>query len=158
MTKNSFTMSTATLWVIFAMGIAPYAKPAPLIETTKVVSASYFLSDMIYGEGHPLGKLQVCAELKDSSTGRRTISVSVSMPDSGQVLAAEAPIKTLESGEIAFEFAEDGWGNAGTGILKIRGNNADLMLEQTSWPPDGDKNIGRNYGHFELMKGQCHME
>lgn len=159
MTKKISVMAMVTLLSLSASLIPLYANPAQLIQTTEVLSVSYFLSEMIYGyKEHPLGKLEVCVELKDSSVGRRIISVEVSMPDSGQVLSADAPIKTLKNEEISFEFADDGWGNAGRGRLTIFGNKADLTLQQTSWPPDADRNISRNYGHFELMKGQCYME
>lgn len=77
------------------------------------------------------------------------------MPDSGQILTIRAPVKQLQYGSMIFDFADDGWGNAGHGTLKKIGKRVQLDLEQTGGAPDANKNVRRNYGSYLLSKGSC---
>lgn len=99
----------------------------------------------------PLGQFIMVAELS-RAPGGYSVSFHSSMPDSQQILAASAPARVAANGVLVFDF-EDGWGNAGRGRLSRRGV---MTLEITRLSEDvSGRNIGRNYGTFELSRGDC---
>lgn len=149
--KLAATIFSSTLAVLTPMPGHP-AQPgggARGLSESYVASTSF---DM--GENAPKGKLLVCAELKNIGSLSETIFVLVEMSDSKQVLMVEAPVKKLKNGAMTFPF-NDGSGGVGQGTFKKNGARADLSLKLLSRDADGDPNIGRNYGDFTLLKGEC---
>lgn len=123
-----------------------------------VQTESFSLKEPLYARrGHGpeelLGNLVVCAQISDDKMPM--ISISISMPDSGQVLMVKAPMSQQKNSVATFNFDDDGWGNAGRGILQRKGEVVELTLEQTGAQPDADKNIRRNYGTYLLPRAPC---
>ena len=142
--------------LLVAMVMVSDVMAADVVKKSTLVPVSYFLSETIYGDQErPLGKLMVCVQLAGAAGDDGSVDLAVGMPNSGQVLSATAAVKRRNDKVLTFEFADDGWGNAGRGTLTIVGSKADLVLQQTSWPEQADRNISRNYGHFALEKGPC---
>ncbi len=67
----------------------------------------------------------------------------------------KAPMSQQKNSVATFNFDDDGWGNAGRGILQRKGEVVELTLEQTGAQPDADKNIRRNYGTYLLPRAPC---
>ena len=99
----------------------------------------------------PLGQFIMIAEVSRAPDGY-SVSFHNSMPDSQQILAATAPARVAASGDLVFDF-EDGWGNRGRGRMSPRG----VMTLEIARPSEdvSGRNIGRNYGAFELSRGDC---
>lgn len=121
-------------------------------------SELFSLKEPLYagrGNGHEelLGDQIVCVQILGGKMP--TILLSISMPDSGQVLSVRAPITHDRNGVVTFHFDDDSWGNSGDGTLKRRGKIAELTIKQTGAQPDADKNIRRNYGNYSLAAGSC---
>ena len=132
-----------------AVGNAADARP---------ITSSFSLNEPVYANrGHGpeelLGNLAVCAEVLDGKAP--TISFSVSMPDSGQVLMVKASVIKKKNDVTFFQFDDDGWGNSGKGTFQRRGKTAKLIIEKTGSQADANANIGRNYGTYLLSAGHC---
>jgi len=123
-----------------------------------VQTESFSLKEPLYagrelGSEKLLGNLVVGAQISDDKMPM--ISISISMPDSGQVLMVKAPMSQQKNGIATFHFDDDGWGNSGRGILQRNGEAVELTIEQTNAQPNTDKNIRRNYGTYLLPKVRC---
>jgi hypothetical protein len=106
-----------------------------------------------HGAEEALGDLMVCAKISHEKIP--TISLSISMPDSGQVVTIKAPMTQKNNDIATFNFDDDGWGNSGKGKLQRKGDQAELEIEQTGAQPDANKNVRRNYGTYVLSRGNC---
>lgn len=105
------------------------------------------------GLDESLGDMIVCLRLQAKPAG--LISLSISMPDSGQVVSIKSKVNIKSDGTVAFGFEDDGWGNSGVGTLKRKGDAVELTIEQTGGHPDANKNVRRNYGTYLLRKRSC---
>ena len=158
-------ISRRVLALVVVLAVAgassPVAHATKLSKKVEVQHESYQLKQAIYassrpGElGEPLGYIRVCARLARGKTARN-IRVTVSFPESGQILDIRVPFTASSDGGVIFDFADDAWGNSGHGTLKRFGAMAQLDIEQTGGRPDADKNVRRNYGRYLLSKGKCH--
>nr|WP_315259426.1 hypothetical protein [uncultured Duganella sp.] len=100
-----------------------------------------------------IGDLIVCLRVRTKPT--ELISLSISMPDSGQVVSIKSKVHLRNDRKVAFRFDDDGWGNSGVGTLQRKGEAIELTIEQTGGQPDANKNVRRNYGTYLLTKRSC---
>lgn len=100
-----------------------------------------------------IGDLIVC--LLVQAKPRESISLRISMPDSGQVVSIKSKVHLRNDGAVAFRFDDDGWGNSGVGTLQRKGDAVEVTIEQTGGQPDANKNVRRNYGTYLLTKRSC---
>ena len=99
----------------------------------------------------PLGRFVMVAEVS-RTPGGYSVRFHNSMPDSQQILTAAAPARVAPNADLVFDFI-DGWGNRGRGRLAPRGVMT-LEIRRDSEDVFG-RNIGRNYGTFELSRSAC---
>jgi hypothetical protein len=138
--------------VIFAVF---HVQAASAQTTRNPAAVTYFLTKPLIAGTTPIGDMWVCAELDYSASPQPMISVQVAMPDSQQIISVFAPFHTNASGDIAFAFDDDAWGNGGVGTLRTTGDKAVLDLKHTKSTPHATKNVLRNYGTFTLSKRSC---
>lgn len=134
------------------------------LNSTRTLSQeTYLLKEALYtgstkpGQlGNTIGDLDVCAVIT-TGRARRDIKITVSMPDSGQIISISEPLKTLRDGTMVFDITDDAWGNYGHGTLQLLGKIARLELVKSGSKPGAVKNVGRNYGKFLLSRGPCRV-
>lgn len=142
---------------------APWGHAIPPNNARVLSQETYLLKEALYtgltkpGQlGDTIGNLDVCAVITTGHAGRG-IKVTVSMPDSGQIISISEPLKTLRDGTMIFDITDDAWGNYGHGTLKLSGKIARLELVKSGSKPGAVKNVGRNYGKFLLSRGLCRV-
>jgi hypothetical protein len=98
-----------------------------------------------------LGEFWMTVDVSTAS-GRTTIRFANQMPDSGEILSGGEEAVLMPDGGWYFEFT-DGWGNRGRGKLSPAAVIELEIIEDSSDP--WSRNIGRNYGSFELSAAAC---
>ena len=144
------TFSRHCAWTLFFLCSTAFA--GPFVGSYSLVEPLF--ADRGKGPEEAIGSLLVCLTVRADPA--ESISLSISLPDSGQVLSIDSSIHAEHDGSATFKFDDDGWGNSGEGKLQWKGDAVELMIEPTGSQPDANKNVHRNYGTYLLKKVACH--